>query len=138
MIATLGSYVLGIGIFIYFAVLVYTFLKGEKVKKDVWDGRTLEWSIDNPPKEYNFPVIPTVHARDAWWYEKHHKEEIAKEQADHAKAEESHGGLHMPYGSIWPFVAAMGLLIGAIAISAKIGRAVQQECRDRSRMPSSA
>ncbi|WP_414662081.1 cytochrome c oxidase subunit I [Horticoccus sp. 23ND18S-11] len=117
-IATIGSFVLGIGMFIYFTVLAYTYFKGEKVKKDCWDGRTLEWSLDNPPPEYNFRVIPTVHARDAWWYEKHHKEEIEKEKAEHAKAEEAHGGIHMPFGSIWPFVASLGLLIGAIAISA--------------------
>jgi cytochrome c oxidase subunit I len=117
-IATIGSYILGLGMFIYFAALAYTYFKGEKVKKDYWDGRTLEWSLDNPPPEYNYRVIPTVHARDAWWYEKHHREEIAQEQAQHAAAEESHGGIHMPYGSIWPLVASLGLLIGAIGISA--------------------
>src|SRR5215216_1862692 len=90
-IATLGSYVLGLGIFIYFAVLAYTYFKGERVKKDYWDGRTLEWSIDNPPPEYNFRVTPTVHARDAWWYEKHHRDEVEREKAEHAKAEDAHG-----------------------------------------------
>src|SRR5215207_6599937 len=118
MIATIGSYVLGLGMFIYFAVLAYTYFKGERVKKDYWDGRTLEWSIDNPPPEYNFRVIPTVHARDAWWYEKHHAEEIEKERADHAKDEEAHGGIHMPFSSIWPLVTSLGMLIGAIAVSA--------------------
>jgi cytochrome c oxidase subunit 1 len=88
------------------------------VKKDFWDGRTLEWSIDNPPPEYNFRVIPTVHARDAWWYEKHHTDEVEKERTEHAKAEEEHGGIHMPYGSIWPLITSIGLLIGAIAVSA--------------------
>jgi cytochrome c oxidase subunit 1 len=117
-IATIGSYILGVGVVIYFAVLVYTYLKGEKVKKDYWDGRTLEWSIDNPPPEYNFRVIPTVHARDAWWHEKHHSDEIAREKDAHAKAEEAHGGIHMPYGSIWPFVAALGTLIAAIGMTA--------------------
>jgi cytochrome c oxidase subunit 1 len=88
------------------------------VKKDVWDGRTLEWSLPNPPPEYNFRVIPTVHARDAWWYEKHHREEIDKEKAEHAKAEDEHGGIHMPFGSIWPLVTSAGVLIAAIGISA--------------------
>jgi cytochrome c oxidase subunit 1 len=117
-IATIGAFVLGIGMFIYFAVMVYTYYKGERVKKDVWDGRTLEWSLPMPPPEYNFRVIPTVHARDAFWYEKHHKEEIAKEQELHAKEEDAHGGIHMPFGSIWPLVCSVGLLIGAIGISA--------------------
>jgi len=117
-ISTIGAFILGIGIFIYFAVMVYTFLKGERVKKDVWDGRTLEWSLPNPPPEYNFRVIPTVHARDAWWYEKHHNDEIAKEQEQHGKEEDAHGGIHMPFGSIWPLVCSVGILIGAIGVSA--------------------
>ena len=115
-IATMGAYVLGVGMFIYFAVLAYTYFKGEKVGRDYWDGRTLEWSIENPPPEFNFPVIPTVHSRDAWWYEKHNKAETEKERAQHAKDEEAHGGIHMPYGSIWPFVASLGLLVLAIGL----------------------
>ena len=31
-----------------------------------------------------------------------------------AKEEEAHGGIHMPFGSIWPFVAALGMLIVAV------------------------
>jgi cytochrome c oxidase subunit I len=99
-------------------VMVYTYFRGERVGRDVWDGRTLEWSIPNPPPEYNFRVIPTVHARDAWWYEKHHRDEIEKEKADHAKSEDEHGGIHMPFGSFWPLVTSAGILIGSIGISA--------------------
>jgi cytochrome c oxidase subunit 1 len=116
-IATIGALILGVGIFIYFAVMVYTYLKGEKVGKDVWDARTLEWSLPNPPPEYNYRVIPTVHARDAFWYIKQHKEEIAKEEAAHAKEEAAHGGIHMPHQSIYPFIASLGLLIGSIGVA---------------------
>jgi cytochrome c oxidase subunit 1 len=116
-IATIGALILGVGIGIYFGVMIYTYFKGEKVGRDPWDGRTLEWSIQNPPAEYNFKVVPTVHARDAWWYEKHHQEEIAKETAEHAKAEAAHGGIHMPFSSIWPFVTSCGILVGAIGVS---------------------
>jgi cytochrome c oxidase subunit 1 len=117
-VASIGAITLGVGVFIYFSVMVYTYFKGERVKSDYWDGRTLEWSIPNPPPEYNFRVIPTVHARDAWWYEKHHRDEIEKEKAEHAKDEDSHGGIHMPFSSIWPLVASFGLLVAAIGISA--------------------
>ncbi len=116
-IATIGAFILGLGILIYFIVMVYTYVKGERVKRDYWDGRTLEWSIPNPPPEYNFAVIPTVHARDAWWYEKHHEEEIAKEKAEHAKEDAAHGGIHMPFQSIYPLVTSIGILIGAIGVS---------------------
>jgi cytochrome c oxidase subunit 1 len=111
-IATVGAYLLGLGIFTYFAVLVYTYFKGQKCGNDPWDGRTLEWSIPSPPPEYNFKAIPTVHARDAYWYEKHHKEEIAREQAEHIKADESHGGIHMPDQSWYPIITSAGLLFG--------------------------
>jgi cytochrome c oxidase subunit 1 len=117
MIATIGAIILGIGVGIYFAVMITTFFKGERVGRDPWDARTLEWSLPTPPPEYNYAVIPTVHARDNWWYEKHHSEEVSKENAAHAKAEEAHGGIHMPFQSIYPFIAALGLLVGAVGVS---------------------
>ncbi|MBA4138439.1 MAG: cytochrome c oxidase subunit I [Opitutus sp.] len=116
-IATIGAYILGVGVFTYFAVLIYTFFKGKKCGNDPWDGRTLEWSIPSPPPEYNFKVIPTIHARDAYWYEKHHAEEIAKENAAHMKAESEHGGIHMPDQSWYPLFASIGLLIGGVAFA---------------------
>jgi cytochrome c oxidase subunit I len=115
--ATGGAFVLGIGVAIYFATMVYTYYKGERTHKDPWDGRTLEWSLPNPPPEYNFQAIPTIHARDAWWYQKRHKDELAKETADQVKADEAHGGIHMPFQSIYPFLASAGILVGAIGVS---------------------
>ena len=113
MICTLGAYLLGLGIFTYFTVVIWSYFKGEKVGNDPWDGRTLEWSIPSPPPEYNFAVIPRVHARDPWWYEKQHKEETAKEKAELAKAEAAHGGIHMPDQSWYPLLAAGALLVAA-------------------------
>jgi cytochrome c oxidase subunit I len=116
-ISSIGAFTLGVGIAIYFAVMIYTYFKGAKAGRDPWDARTLEWSIPNPPPEYNFSVTPTVHARDAFWYEKHHQEEIAKEKADHAKEDAAHGGIHMPDQSIWPLVASFGLLIVGLGVT---------------------
>jgi cytochrome c oxidase subunit 1 len=117
LIATIGALILGVGIAIYFSVMVYTFFKGQRVGRDTWDARTLEWSLACPPPEYNYAVIPTVHERDAWWYEKHHQAEMEKEKALHAKEEAAHGGIHMPFQSIYPFIASVGILIAAIGIS---------------------
>jgi cytochrome c oxidase subunit 1 len=116
LIATIGALILGIGIAIYFGVMIYTYFKGERVGRDTWDARTLEWSLPCPPPEYNYAVIPIVHERDQWWYEKHHRAEIEKEKAIHAKEEASHG-IHMPFQSIYPFIASVGILIAAIGIS---------------------
>jgi cytochrome c oxidase subunit 1 len=118
-IATIGAIILGVGIAIYFAVMIYTYFKGEKAGRDPWDGRTLEWSIPNPPPEYNFAVTPTVHARDAFWYEKHHRSEIEQEKAEHAKEEAGHGGVHMPSQSWFPIITAAGMLFGGIAFGCK-------------------
>jgi cytochrome c oxidase subunit 1 len=117
LVATIGAFVLGVGVTVYFVVMIYTFFKGEKTTLDPWDARTLEWSLPNPVPEYNFRVVPTVHARDAWWYEKHHAAEAAQEHAAHAKAEATHGGIHMPFQSIYPFLAAVGILIGSIGVA---------------------
>lgn len=115
LIATIGALILGVGVAIYFAVMIYTYFKGEKTGHDEWDARTLEWTVPTtPPPEHNFDVIPTVHARDAFWYEKTHQKEIAAEKAAKEQAEQSHGGIHMPSQSWFPIVAATGLLIGAI------------------------
>ncbi len=116
-IATVGAFILGIGIAIYFVVMIYTYFKGQKAGRDPWDGRTLEWSIPNPPPEYNFAVTPTVHARDAFWYEKHHADEIAKETTEHAHAESAHGGIHMPSQSWFPILTAIGMLVGSLFLA---------------------
>ncbi len=117
-IATMGAYTLGLGVFTYFMVLVYTYFKGQKCANDPWDGRTLEWSIPSPPPDYNFSAIPTVHARDAWWYEKTHKDEIAREKTAHMKDEAAHGGIHMPDQSWYPIITAFGLGFGMLAFAA--------------------
>ncbi|CAM2768927.1 cytochrome c oxidase subunit I [Rariglobus hedericola] len=115
LIATVGAFILGIGVAIYFGVMIYTYFKGEKTNPDTWDARTLEWAVPStPPPEHNFDVTPTVHARDAYWYEKNHQAEIAAEKAAHAKEDEAHGGIHMPSQSWFPLVAAVGLFIGAL------------------------
>jgi len=116
-IASVGAMILGIGMAVYFVVMLYTYFKGEKVGRDPWGARTLEWSIPNPPPEHNFSVIPTVHARDAFWYEKHHREEIDREKAQHAADEEAHGGIHMPSQSWFPILAATSILIGGLFIT---------------------
>jgi cytochrome c oxidase subunit 1 len=116
-IATIGAFILGIGIAIYFITIIYTYFKGEKAGRDPWDARTLEWSLPNPPPEYNFAVTPSVHARDAFWYEKHNREEATKEKTQHAHAESAHGGIHMPSQSWFPILTAGSMLIGGLFLA---------------------
>jgi len=114
LIATIGAFILAIGVGIYFTVMIYTFFNGERVGRDPWDARTLEWSLPNPPPEYNYRSLPHVRARDSWWYDKHNPAESHKPEAGHDGA---HAGIHMPFQSIYPFTAALGLLVGGFAVS---------------------
>jgi cytochrome c oxidase subunit 1 len=128
-LATIGAYLLGAGIVVYLGTLVWSYFKGERSGPDPWDARTLEWSIPSPPPDYNFLTIPTVHARDAWWDEKRHPEEAAREQRAPAAADHAHGGIHMPDQSWYPLAAAGALLVAGLgfavsAYPAAIGAAV--------------
>ncbi len=111
-ISTVGAFVLGIGIAIYFAALIRSYRKGPRVNRDPWDARTLEWSVAScPPPGYNFAVTPRVRARDAFWHEKHQGGAGGRSVDGDAPA--AHG-IHMPSQSWFPIVTALGVLIGGL------------------------
>jgi cytochrome c oxidase subunit 1 len=74
------------------------------VGKNPWGAATLEWAVASPPPVYNFSVVPTVSSRLPLW---------------------TQGGVspipdippepvHVPGGSHWPLVTALGVLVIAI------------------------
>ena len=106
-ISTAGAGLMAIGTVVLLYNVVVTSIKNEKVGHDPWeDGRTIEWAISSPPPEYNFKQLPLVRGLDAYWLEKMEgkKEMIASEPI---------GDIHMPNGSIIPFVISLGLFIAA-------------------------
>jgi cytochrome c oxidase subunit 1 len=122
-VATVGSYVLGIGVLVFVWNVVRTHLlhKGEVAPLDPWDARTLEWLTHSPPKVHNFDAIPTVHEVDEFFHRKYEEvetdhgvrlvktrtaEEIIAEQEAHADHD-----IHMPSPSYWPIILAFGLPI---------------------------
>src|SRR4051794_7849481 len=125
-VATAGSYILAIGIFLFLVNVVITARKKERAPLDPWDARTLEWMTASPPKEHNFDAIPQVHALDEFFHRKYEEvdtdqgvklvkvktaEEIYAEQEAHA---DKH--IHMPSPSYWPVVLSIGLPIIAYGI----------------------
>ena len=111
MVCTIGSYILGIGVFLCFADLVWTVLSKKRgCGSDPWGGRTLEWSLPSPVPAYNFARLPIVSCRDAWWMSKHHDIPIEYDQADL-----SHG-VHMPSQSWMPMGAGLGFLVFGLGI----------------------
>lgn len=82
------------------AVSIWQRKKNLATSGDPWDGRTLEWSLPNPPAEYNFAVIPTVTTRDAFWEAKRH----------HEKPSTQYETIVMPENS------GLGVVIGGLAL----------------------
>ena len=59
LIASIGSFVLAVGILLFLINVVITARNPTKSPLDPWNSRSLEWMTSNPPKEHNFDVIPT-------------------------------------------------------------------------------
>ena len=58
--STIGAFVLGIGIVLSFAVLVYAALYGRKVTGNPFGAASLEWQSSSPPSFHNFDHKPII------------------------------------------------------------------------------
>ena len=117
LIASIGSFVLAVGILMFLINVVITARNPQKAPLDPWDARSLEWMTTNPPKEHNFDVVPTVHHLDDFFHQKY-EEDVATHTmkrvrtAEEIMAEQERNAdkhIHMPSPSYWPIVLAFGL-----------------------------
>jgi len=60
VIATVGSWVLILGLLLFFGSLLYAVFRGKKASANPWHGVTLEWTVPSPPPVENFDEIPEV------------------------------------------------------------------------------
>ncbi len=60
MLATMGSWILGLGLFIMFFNLFRGVVKGDPVEANPWGGASLEWQVPSPPLTENFDEEPVV------------------------------------------------------------------------------
>ena len=58
--STIGSFILGIGVVMVVANLLWSANHGRRVGNDPWKANTLEWFTPSPPPPTNFDVIPRV------------------------------------------------------------------------------
>lgn len=110
MVSTLGALLMGVATILLLVNVVITMRKPKDAAGDAWeDGRTLEWAMPSPPPEYNFKQTPLIRGLDAWWLEKRagNKEMTPAEPV---------GPIHMPNGSILPFIMSVGLFIAGFGI----------------------
>jgi cytochrome c oxidase subunit 1 len=119
MVASIGSFILATGVFLFLVNVWITARRGEKAPLDPWDARSLEWMTENPPKEHNFDTIPTVHALDEFFHRKYAENHDTGEVTKVASAEEVLAELnadpdthiHLPSPSYWPIVLAVAFPI---------------------------
>jgi cytochrome c oxidase subunit 1 len=60
VVATIGAYVIMIGLLIYLGALITSWVSGEPAPANPWGGKTLEWQVPTPVPLENFPVLPVV------------------------------------------------------------------------------
>ena len=117
LIASIGSFILAVGVLFFLINIVHTAKKGKVAPADPWDARTLEWITTSPPKPHNFDRVPVVRHLDEFFHRKYAEdttthtmqrfatgEEVVKAEEDAADAH-----IHLPSPSYWPIVLAFGI-----------------------------
>ncbi len=107
-VSTAGAFLLGVAVLVFLVNLWWTRKRGEPAGNDPWQGATLEWAMPSPPPVYNFTVIPRDESRLPLWATEHHGAMAPLPLTPPAP-------IHVPGGSWWPLIAALGLPLIAVA-----------------------
>ncbi|GEN30314.1 cytochrome c oxidase subunit 1 [Cerasibacillus quisquiliarum] len=107
LISSIGAFLMAVGVIVFIINAIYVWLKGEKAANDPWDGRTLEWTTASPPEHYNWKQTPLIRGLDCLWLEK--TEGNGKMIPAHPLKD-----IHMPNGSILPFIMSVGFFIAGL------------------------
>ncbi|MEK6796786.1 MAG: cbb3-type cytochrome c oxidase subunit I [Spirochaetota bacterium] len=59
-LATIGSFIMIVGLFLMAANLIRGAFTGPKAPSNPWGGATLEWTIPSPPPSENFEEVPAI------------------------------------------------------------------------------
>ena len=105
-VATIGSYVLALGILMFVINFFYTLAQKPTNEANPWDAPGLEWATSSPPPEHDFDVIPAVRGRDPLWYDRDH----GLSQPEPIEGEH----IHLPPPSYYPVLIAIGALMLAV------------------------
>ncbi|WP_102223217.1 cbb3-type cytochrome c oxidase subunit I [Acidimangrovimonas sediminis] len=101
LLSGLGAIIVTIGL-IGIVMQLYVSIRDKEKTLDIggdpWDARTLEWATPSPVPAYNFPVIPHIHAREAF--------AVAKEAGAGYQQPTKYTDIHLP-GNTWMGVVMM-------------------------------
>jgi cytochrome c oxidase subunit I+III len=143
LISTIGVFIVIPGIAVFIANVVHTMRKGEAAGPDPWGGDTLEWATSSPPLEHGWTVVPIVHSRHPLW----DQDDLHAHPGDRGLERLVNGFAEWPLRwraamavgtanarpqeifrisdpSIWPLVAAGGLVLLFIAELIKVREAM--------------
>ena len=104
LVSTIGAFIIGLSAIVFVINVFYSRRQRVEAGMDPWGAATLEWSIPSPPPNYNFTAIPEIVSRLPRWSDTEMK----------AIPAEPEGEIHMPGGSYWPAVTAVGILLLAV------------------------
>ncbi len=115
LIASLGSFALGLGQLIFVYNFFAHFRRGRLAGPDPWDGATLEWATSSPPPEHDFDRVPLVTSERPLFDIKYGDAPAPQPGRD--------PHIHIPPGSIWPIVMGAGItaIFAGLLFFASIG-----------------
>ncbi|SFE83152.1 cytochrome c oxidase subunit I [Blastococcus tunisiensis] len=135
LLETVGAYVLLVGLALTLFNVVRALRRGPAAPDNPWGGDSLEWATSSPPKEYNFPVVPTVHSLHPMWDERtlatmvEDRQDPGRTLTDGKQAMRTSDldgvpehPLDLPEESVLPVVVATGLFV--LTVGALFGLAV--------------
>ncbi|HUG92309.1 MAG TPA: cbb3-type cytochrome c oxidase subunit I, partial [Planctomycetaceae bacterium] len=136
IVATAGTVLLTAGFLVFVFDVVWSLRRGREAGRDPWGGDSLEWSVDSPPPVYGHFAPPVVDALHPLWTAAPAGVSEAVERARSAMSgapatfratlvtDAVHGVpqavQYLPGASYYPFLAAVGLLLGSVGALAQV------------------